>query len=323
MKKIALYLALAAGVMAGEMPVVSSMQEALPVAQAENRTILLNFTGKEWCPACIHLRTKIFASEEFKAKDGDKYIQVEVIFPRLPEAVEALGKEQMSANEELLNEYHITTGMPTIVMHDEKGLPFAVVVGARKEPAEYMAALAEAQQLRVKRDAAFAKAAGLQGMERAAALAEGLNALPENCRDKYPDTVNEINALDPQNTLGYKNVLIAPKLYAAQVKAYYELVDTFVGHMTPEDLVKQEKLMQDFIDNTPDLQPEVAQMAWRTKADTYAFMRNYKAMAEATRKAIDAAPNSKVAPRLKSNLQYFETNILPNLDENGNLKPRN
>lgn len=321
MKKIALYFALAAGALAGEMPVVSSMQEALPVAQAENRTILLNFTGKEWCPACIHLRTKIFASEEFKAKDGDKYIEVEVIFPRLPEAVEALGKEQMTANEELLNEYHITTGMPTIVMHDEKGFPFALVLGARKEPAEYMAALEEAQQLRVKRDTAFAKAAGLQGMERAAALAEGLNYLPENCRDKYPDTVNEINALDPENTLGYKNVLIAPKLYAAQVKAFYALIDTFVGHMTPADLEHQSKIMQEFIDNTPDLQPEVAQMAWRAKADTYAFQRDYKMMAEATRKAIEAAPNSKMAPRLKSNLQYFETNILPNLDENGNIKP--
>lgn len=321
MKKIALYFALAAGALAGEMPVVSSMQEALPVAQAEKRTILLNFTGKEWCPACIHLRTKIFASEAFKAKDGDKYIEVEIVFPRLPEAVEALGKDKIDANEQLLNEYHITTGMPTIVMHDEKGLPFALVVGARKTPEDYMAALAEAQQLRVKRDAAMDKAAGLQGTERAAALAEALNALPANCRDKYVDVVNEINSLDPENKLGYKNVLIAPKLYAQQVKAYYELVETFVGHMTPEDLEKQEKAMQDFIDNTPDLQPEVAQMAWRTKSDTYAFMRKYTEMAAATRKAIECAPDSKVVPRLKANLQYFETTILPNLDENGNLKP--
>lgn len=321
MKRLALLFGLAACAWAGEMPVVSSMSEALPVAQKEHRTILLNFTGKEWCPACIHLRTKIFASEEFKAQAGDRYIQAEIIFPRLPEAVEALGKEQMSKNEELLNEYHITTGMPTIVMHDEQGFPFAVVVGARKTPAEYMAALEEAQQLRTVRDAAFAKAATLQGAERAAALAEALNALPANCRDKYPDTVNEINALDPENTLGYKNVLIAPKLYAQQVKAFYALIDTFVGHMTPADLEHQSQIMQEFIDNTPDLQPEVAQMAWRAKADTYAFQRNYKMMAEATRKAIDAAPDSKTAPRLRKNLEYFETNILPNLDENGNIKP--
>ncbi len=294
---------------------VQSLREALPIAKSQKRTIILNFTGKEWCPACIYLRTKIFASDEFIKAAGDKYVEAEVIFPRLPEAVRALGQGKMAANERLLNEYHITSGFPTMVLHDEAGLPFAVIVGARRTPAEFLKELDDAQALRAKRDAAFAKAADLQGIERAKLLVEGLNALPVNCRSRYDAVVNEINAADPENTLGYKDVLLAPKLYAEQIEKLTRLMQSFTNHTDEKELRSQLEALRQFRDTTPNLQPEVDQMLWCATADVHALLREYEQMTECTRKAIQAAPDSERAPRLRINLQYMEEKILPHAQE--------
>ena len=316
MKRIIFSILLAAGVYGGEMPVADSLEGALSVAKREGRTILLTFTGKEWCPACIHLRTKIFASEEFKDQAGDRYVGVEVIFPRQPEAVKALGEEKLRDNEQMLNEYHITSGFPTMVLHDENGLPFATVVGTRRTPAEFIAALEKAQKVRKQRDTLLARADGKQGMERAKALAEAMRVVPENLRFKYTDIVNEINALDPENTLGFKNVLVAPKLYAQQLEALYQLTQGFVGHLTPEEQQMQVQRVQDFIQNTPDLQPEVAQLAWRIKSEIHALRREYEQMAADMQRAVDAAPNSDLAPRLRASIEHYEKNIRPRLENN-------
>ncbi|MBR5186283.1 MAG: thioredoxin family protein [Akkermansia sp.] len=184
------------------LPQAANVEAALPIAKEQGRDIMLEFTGKEWCPPCIHLRTKIMETPEFEKAVGDKYVLVEVIFPRLPSAVAAIPKEQRNANEQLLVHHRIETGLPTVLLLDEKGLPYAQVAGARRTTAEYLKELDAAAAVRAARDAAFARAAGLKGMERATALVEGLNAIPENCRDKYVDIVNEINELDPQNTPG-------------------------------------------------------------------------------------------------------------------------
>ncbi len=308
-KGILLLFGMAFGVYAAEMPVVQSLQEAIPIAKEQKRCIILNFTGKEWCPACIHLRTKIFASEEFQTAAGDKYVEAEVIFPRNPDAVQALGQEKLAANEHLLNEYHITSGLPTMVLHDEDGLPFAVVIGTRRTPAEFLKVLEEAQAVRVKRDAAFAKAAGLQGMERAKVLADALNALPANCRGKYVTEVNEINAADPDNTLGFRDVLAAPKLYAEQMDKFNRLMQSFTLHNKPEELRSQIVTLRDFYHSTPSLRPEVAQLIWRAMSDAHALLREFDQMIECTRKALEAAPDSELAPRLRTNLQYMEKNI--------------
>ena len=301
------------GALAGSawaLPQAASVEVAMPVAQEQGRDIMLEFTGKEWCPPCIHLRTKILETPEFEAAVGDKYVLVEVVFPRLPAAVAAIPEEQRNANEKLLVHHRIETGLPTVLLLDEKGFPYAQVAGARRTTAEYLKALEAAAAVRAARDAAFARAAGLQGMERAAALAEGLNAIPENCRDKYVDTVNEINALDPRNTLGYARVLTRFENYRQQDAALKAIFEQLRTSRQPEALPGHIALLQEFL-QTPELEPELAQMAWRALGDTYVFQRRYQDVYEAYRKAYDAAPDSRLAPRLKTAVEHYEKNILP------------
>ena len=64
----------ALGSCAWALPQAANVEAALPIAQKEGRDIMLEFTGKEWCPPCIHLRTKIMETAEFEKAVGDKYV---------------------------------------------------------------------------------------------------------------------------------------------------------------------------------------------------------------------------------------------------------
>ena len=292
------------------LPQAASVEAALPQAQKEGRDIMLEFTGKEWCPPCIHLRTKILETPEFEKAVGDKYMLVEVVFPRLPSAVAAIPEEQRNANEKFLAHHRIETGLPTVLMLDAQGFPYAQVAGARRTTDAYLQELEKAAQVKARRDAAFSKAAGLQGLERAAALAEGLNAIPENCRDKYPDVVNEINRLDPQNTLGYARVLTRYSNYQKQESALKEIMNQSRGGISAQNLEKTAQRLNEYL-TTPDLEPELAQIALRALGDTYALQRRYQEVYETYKKAYEAAPESRLAPRLKTAVEHYERNILP------------
>ena len=300
------------------LPQATSVESAMPLAKEQGRDIMLEFTGKEWCPPCIHLRTKILETAEFDKAVGDKYVLVEVVFPRLPEAVAAMPESQRNANEKLLDYHHIQTGLPTVLLLDAAGRPYAQVAGARPTTAEYVKALEEAAAVRSVRDAAFARAEGLQGLERATALAEGLNAVPPHCRDKYPEIVNEINRLDPQNTLGYARVLVRYANLEKQNAELKSIFDRTRGHNSPEEIKELQGELQAFLKN-PDLEPEPAQHAWRSLGDSYAFQRRYHDVYACYKRAYEMAPNSRIARRLQDAIQHYEKNILPAV-ERGELK---
>lgn len=319
MKKFALWLLM--GALSGSawaLPKADTVLTAQQLAVAEGRDILLEFTGKEWCPPCIHLRTKILETAEFEKAVGEKYVLVEVVFPRLPEAVAAMPESQRNANEKLLAHHHIETGLPTVLLLDAAGRPYAQVAGARPTTAEYLKALEEAAAVRTVRDAAFAHAESLQGLERAAALAEGLNAVPPHCRDKYPEVVNEINRLDPQNTLGYARVLTRYANLEKQNAELKEIFDRTRGHIRPEEIKQLQVELQKFLQKS-DLEPEPAQYAWRSLGDTFAFQRRYHDVYACYKRAYETAPDSRIARRLQDAIQHYEKNILPAV-ERGELK---
>src|SRR3954469_10978566 len=56
--------------------------KALQMAKAQNKRVLLDFTGSDWCPPCIALRKRVFTSAEFRAYAQKNLILVELDFPR-------------------------------------------------------------------------------------------------------------------------------------------------------------------------------------------------------------------------------------------------
>lgn len=92
----------------------------LPKAQAqakkENKLVLLDFTGSDWCGWCIKLKGEVFDLKEFKDYADKHLVLVEVDFPRK----KALSTEQKQANNALQEKYGIE-GYPTIIVLNGDG----------------------------------------------------------------------------------------------------------------------------------------------------------------------------------------------------------
>lgn len=89
---------------------------SLAKAKADDKMVLLDFTGSDWCGWCIKIDNEIFSKPEFQAYAKDNLELVELDFPRgktLPANVKA-------QNEKLAQEYGIQ-GFPTIVVLNSKG----------------------------------------------------------------------------------------------------------------------------------------------------------------------------------------------------------
>jgi len=138
------------------------MAEAVASAKEKNCNIFVDFTGTDWCTACIHLRNKIVNSPEFEKAFGDKFVLVPVDFPRTPELLAKITPEEMKEREALLYSYKIE-GLPGVVLMDSRGLPFEVIYGTRRTPEDYMPLVQAGLDKLAARDAAL-KAAGLSAL---------------------------------------------------------------------------------------------------------------------------------------------------------------
>ena len=97
---------------------VEDFNEAYRIAQAENKAILLNFTGSDWCPWCFKLRDEVFETAEFKAYAKENLVLLFLDFPsRL-----ALPEQQMRHNASLQ------------ALLGVEGYPTVWVIGPNLEP---------------------------------------------------------------------------------------------------------------------------------------------------------------------------------------------
>lgn len=85
-------------------------------AYAENRLVLINFTGSDWCGWCIRLKNEVFSKPEFLAFAERHLMLVEVDFPRR----KPISAQQRAINEALSNKYGIE-GYPTVILLNSKG----------------------------------------------------------------------------------------------------------------------------------------------------------------------------------------------------------
>ena len=108
-------LGLAASAFAGD-GWMTDFEAAKAKAKAENKPLLLDFTGSDWWGWCIKLDKEVFTKDAFKEYAAAELVLVELDFPR--------GKEQSAAlkaqNEKLAQQYGIR-GFPTILLLSPDG----------------------------------------------------------------------------------------------------------------------------------------------------------------------------------------------------------
>lgn len=112
----------------------NNLETAKEQAKKENKLILLNFSGSDWCIPCMRLHQDIFDSKEFNAYAADNLVLVNADFPRKKK--NQLSKEQQKLNEELADKYNPNGSFPFTILLDSNGGKIKIWDGYYKEGAE-------------------------------------------------------------------------------------------------------------------------------------------------------------------------------------------
>ena len=139
MNRILLSLIAACGllaVQAGEPAWMTDVPAAVAKAKAENKRVLLDFTGSDWCGWCIKLHKEVFSQKEFLDYADKNLVLVQVDFPQRKKQAAKLKK----ANEALSEKFKIE-GYPTIVILNAEGKQVGSSFGYEPSPKEFISQL--------------------------------------------------------------------------------------------------------------------------------------------------------------------------------------
>ncbi len=95
-------------------------ESAKQQAKEDNKIILLNFAGSDWCAPCIKLTRDIFEKDEFLAYAEAHLVLVRADFPRLKK--NQLSKEQIKHNEALADRYNPEGKFPLTLLVSADGV---------------------------------------------------------------------------------------------------------------------------------------------------------------------------------------------------------
>ena len=101
----------------------TDLDKAIEQAKAEKKSVLVEFTGSDWCPPCIAMRKTVFTKKEFIDAASKKFVLVELDFPQKD-------KELAEKNQPLAEKYKID-GFPTVVLLDSEGKEFTRFVASK------------------------------------------------------------------------------------------------------------------------------------------------------------------------------------------------
>ena len=95
---------------------LTDLAKAQATAKAENKMVLMDFNGSDWCPPCKALRKNVLSSQEFIEYAKKNLVLVDVDFPHNKEQSAELKK----ANQALGEKYGVD-GLPTVIVLSSDG----------------------------------------------------------------------------------------------------------------------------------------------------------------------------------------------------------
>ena len=93
-----------------------NLETAIQQAKKENKAVLVNFTGSDWCIWCKRLSSEVFQQKEFEKYADESLVLVKLDFPRNIEQ----SAETQNYNRNLAQKYGIQ-GFPTILIFNSQG----------------------------------------------------------------------------------------------------------------------------------------------------------------------------------------------------------
>ncbi|GDY11934.1 hypothetical protein LBMAG53_08120 [Planctomycetota bacterium] len=259
-------------------------------AKTENKDLLLDFTGSDWCGWCVRLKDEVFSTPEFQAAAPKRFVLVELDYPQNKPQSDAIKLQ----NAKLKSGFSIK-GYPSIYLTDAEGRPYAKTGYQEGGPEAYVKMLESLAELKVKRDAALAQANQAKGLARAKALDAVLDSLGDAfAPGAYATEIAAIIA-DGDDALKSKYVV-------SQAKA------------TAEDLlgagdIDGAKKTVDGALAIPGIPPASAQDLHFFRAALDMESGDPKAALARLQQALAVAPESDLAQRLKSIIEQLKGQI--------------
>lgn len=95
---------------------LTDFDQAQQKAKADNKLVLLNFTGSDWCGWCIKLDREVFSKPEFREYANKNLVLVELDFPRTKQ----IDRSLLRKNMELAEKFQVEA-FPTIIVLNGDG----------------------------------------------------------------------------------------------------------------------------------------------------------------------------------------------------------
>lgn len=179
-------------------------------AAAENKAVLVEFTGSDWCPPCKALRKNVLTTPAFNEYANKNFVLVELDFPNSKPQTPA----EKQKNNAWSKQYNVN-GFPTILVMDPQGNVYGGFVGGRPDLAAVQQPLdAALQTMKTVKDN-LAAAEKLTGDDKIMALAKAYQSIPAEYRSSHTALLKQIMDLDKNDISG----LIASEKKAAADKA--------------------------------------------------------------------------------------------------------
>jgi thioredoxin-related protein len=95
---------------------LTDLPKAQAQAKAENKIVLMDFSGSDWCPDCIELKKKVLDTTAFQTYAATNIVLVDVDFPdKTPQS-----DELKKTNAKLKDRYEVE-GLPTLIVLSKEG----------------------------------------------------------------------------------------------------------------------------------------------------------------------------------------------------------
>jgi thioredoxin-related protein len=278
---------------------LTNMEIAMAQAKKENKDILIDFTGSDWCGWCTKLKAEVFSQPVFKKQAPEMFVLVKLDFPQTipqPDNVKEYNRKWM--------EKFGVRGFPTIILTDAEGNRYAQTGYQQGGAEKYIDHLKEIRAQAQARKELLAKAAAMKGPEKAKTLDRALEGLDDNqLFSMYPAEVDMIISLDADNTLGLKNKYTIKKA----------LVE--IQEMMRPDTAEEAK--QKIDESLANLKPqgEDLQKLMMLKANICMFTGDKEGAKSSFEAALAAAPDSELAPQVKQILELYFSPVAERLIE--------
>lgn len=173
----------------------TSYDAALKMAAAQDKLVLADFTGSDWCYYCIRLRKDVLDEPGFSAWAQTHFVLLEIDMPENPDFDATLRRQ----NEQLCRKYGVNA-YPTLLVLNANGEPLGGLYGYEPTPA----AVQKELEAGVRAGTLLAQARRSTGEQKLKLMLDAWKLIPDDARKLCPNLAAALRAIDEQDLSGLR-----------------------------------------------------------------------------------------------------------------------